>query len=361
MKKKTKGKVIMPILILLIAVCLLCGTLGYVESKKVDDKDPSKENKKDFKVAYRYYVDGEEVEEMPENEITENPDPDFEGATTKTPSYAFEKYTCTNNVTGEFDEKKWEFKPDLTANTTCRLYFIKGTHEVTFKVSNGKLPEKPEDQKLTVELNKEGNIKITPNDGYKFDKVECTNDTKAEYNSEANEVKVSNVKKDSVCTISFKISDYSVEVRASNGTVTGEAKSANYGENVTFDVTPSDNYKFDTVSCTNNQVATYENGKLTVTGISNDTICTVQFKPVRYNVTLEVTNGSLITGTVPTQTVAEGGTVSFGISPNEGYQLTGATTTCNVANTKIEATSGTVFIYNVTQDLNCRVTLKATN
>ena len=39
--------------------------------------------------------------------------------------YTFEKYECSNEVKGSWDNKKWKFTPDLTADSTCKLYFIK--------------------------------------------------------------------------------------------------------------------------------------------------------------------------------------------------------------------------------------------
>ena len=90
MKKKPKNKGIVITLILLIIICLICGTLGLLESKKtVTPNKPSKE--KDFKVTYRYYLDGEEVDEMIEQEFTELNNPDFEGTVEEIPNYAFEK------------------------------------------------------------------------------------------------------------------------------------------------------------------------------------------------------------------------------------------------------------------------------
>lgn len=363
MKKKPKSKGIIITLILLIIICLICGTLGLLESKKtITSNKPSKE--KDFKVTYRYYLDGEEVDEMIEQEFTELNNPDFEGAVEEIPNYAFEKYTCTNDVIGEFDEEKWEFTPNLTANSTCRLYFIKTMHKVTFKASNGKLPSGNPEEEIIVALEKEGKINIIGNDGYKYDRVDCTNGVLANYDENTKDLTVSNVKKDSTCTVSFKISDFTAEVTASNGSVTEPKKSSNYGGTVEFDVTPSENYKFGDLKCTNGQNGNYNEatGKLTITGLTNDTVCTIEFKPIRYQVTLVVKNGTILSTSQNPQSVAEGRTASFGISANDGYALTGAEASCvNPNGAKIEASGGIVSVYNVTSDLTCTVTLKATS
>ena len=350
MKKKSNGIVI--VLSVLMVVCLACGMLGLYADIKPAKKEPEKNEGKDFKVAYRYYVDGVEVNKMVEQEYTEENGTEFEGAITKKPVYSFEKYTCTNNVTGEWDEENWEFKPKLTANATCRLYFLRNSHEVTIKVNNGKLPETLPDGKIKAELNTEAKVNVLPNDGYQYEKVECTNEVTAEYDVNTKDLKITNVKKDSMCTVSFKINDYTVEAKAANGTVTGEAKTARYGDNVVFDVTPAENYKYESVTCTNNQNASYVNGKLTVQGITSDTVCTVQFKPIKYSVTLTIEGGTLINGYTSPQSVSEGQKATFGVSSLPGYEQTGAELTCG-DDTRAEFQAGVVYVYDVRKDLNC--------
>lgn len=359
--KKRKGKSVVITLIALIVICLACGTIGLLENNKPSNsKKPNKD--KDYKVAYKYYLDGEEVEEMIEQEYTTSENQGFEGAEEKTPNYMFEKYTCTNNVTGEFDEENWEFNPDLTANTTCRLYFIRTMHEVTFEANNGKLPSGSSEEKLKVELNKEGTINIIPNDGYEYDKVECNNEVLAEYNAETRDLKVSNVKKDSICRIYFKVRSYTAEAKASNGTVTEDKKSSNYGGTVIFNVKPAENYKYESVTCTNGQNGIYNevNETLTISGLSNDTVCTVNFKAQKLSVTLNIENGKIKNGYTTTVEVAEGMTATFAIEANEGYVLTGMDVTCG--NTKIEHQGqGIIKVYDVKENATCKATLKKAN
>lgn len=355
MKKKSNGIVI--VLSSLMVICLACGMLGLYASMKPANKKPEEDKNKDFKVAYRYYLDGIEVNKMIEQEYIEENGAEFEGATTKKPAYSFEKYTCTNNVTGEWNEEKWEFKPNLTANATCRLYFLKNTHEVTIKVNNGKLPATLPEGKVKADLNKETKVNVLPNDGYQYDKVECTNEVIAEYDANTKDLKISNVKKDSMCTVSFKINDYKIEVKASYGTVSGEAKTARYGDNVVFEVTPAENHRFDVVTCTNGQNASYVDGKLTVQGITNDTICTVQFKPIKYSVSLTVEGGTLISGYTSPQSVSEGQKATFVADSIPGYDKTGAEIYCG-DDIHAEFQAGVVFIYDVRRDLNCTLKFK---
>ena len=320
MKKRNNGLVIF-IFVLLIIACLGCGTIGLLADKnKGKETEKEETENKNYQVTYRYYLDGNAVGEMIKQEYLENNDPEFEGAQTKTAKYAFEKYDCTKGVKGTWDEEKWEFVPELTANTTCRLYFIKNIHNMTVKVNNGKLPNNETEQKYDIEINKDMTIKIVPTEGYVYDKtsgVNCTNNAKAEFNEETNDLKISNVTKDNtVCSIGFKISDLKVEVRAANGSVETDSKTISYGGTVTVKVTPSDNYTFDSVNCTNGQTGTYNIGNqtLTVTGVTKDTVCNVQFRPLKYKVTLEIANGTLINGYNSPQEVNEGGTATFGIT-----------------------------------------------
>lgn len=356
MKKKTNKKGVLIVLISLIIICLTCGTIGLLESKKgPEDRKPNKQE--DYKIAYKYYIDNEEVTDMPELETTTEPDPDFEGAESTLPKYKFERYTCTNDVTGEFDEEKWEFKPNLTNNTTCRLYFLKTTHEVTVKVSNGKLPTNAPEEKVNVELESDGTINVIPNEGYKFEGVTCTNETTAEYNADTKDLKISNVTKDSTCSIAFTISDFTAELSVQNGNATESRKSANYGGNLTFEVTPSENYVFDKITCTNGQNASYGNGRVSINGLTNNTVCTVEFKANKLKVTLELTNGKVLT-TNPLE-VSEGRTANFDIKADENYSYTNAVIDCtNDAGTRAEVTKDLFTVYNVTKDMTCKVRLK---
>ena len=202
MKKNNKGLIVF--LIVAIIACLTCGTLGAYENMKGNTSTSNNKKSDDYKVTYRYYVDQEEVDKMVSNDTLTQNNSEFEGSETQTALYTFERYTCTNNVKGEWDEEKWQFTPKLTANTTCRLYFQKNIHTVTLKASNGILPNKQETDELNVILNKNSIVNVLPKDGYEFDKVECTKSAKGSYNNETHDLTISEVTKDeTVCTISF--------------------------------------------------------------------------------------------------------------------------------------------------------------
>ncbi len=361
MKKRSNG--VLVIIIIMMVLSLAGGTLGLLANmnKTTKPDDPKKE---DYVISYKYYLDSEEVSKefidkvnVATNNCENSPDPN---CVNQTRTIKFEKYACTNNVKGEWNDTKWEFTPNLTANTTCRLYFTNLIHSVKFTASNGVLPSKKPEEILQTKVGDDTTITILPNEGYKFDKVECNNNAKAEFNSETNVLTVKNVVKDTTCNISFKINDYTVEVKASNGNVTEDPISVNYGGSAKFNVTPAENYGDATVSCTNNQKATYSNNVLTVNGITNSTVCTVQFKPIKHSVSLTIENGSLLSQSANPQTTQDGGTVTFAVSPTEGYGYNGADISCDKEGTKIEiiGSNNIVMVYNVKSNLNCKVVLK---
>lgn len=366
MKKRSNG--VLVIIIIMTILSLSGGIVGLLANMNQNTEKPKDDTKpENYEVTYRYYIDSEEVnkdkideskEKIIECDLVTNPT--CVPGTKQDATIKFEKYTCTNNVKGEWNDENWEFTPDLTANTTCRLYFTNLIHDVKFTVANGTLPIDNPEGIVKNKLGEDSTIIITPTAGYKFDKVECDNNATAEFNQENNLLTVKNVTKNTTCTISFKINDYSIEVKATYGSVSESVKSANYGGTVTFDVTPAENYGDAIVSCTNDQKATYANNVLTVAAITNNTVCTIQFKSIKYSVNLTVVNGTLLSQSENPQTTTPNGRVSFGISPQEGYGYTGAEATCDNANyiPEIIGTNNIVMISNINANLNCTLTLK---
>lgn len=365
MKKSSKG--VLVIIIIMIILSLTGGIVGLLASMNTPTTQPKDDVKKeDYQITYKYYIDNTEVtkEQIDASKETKTTCDETDTTcipTIKPATIKYTNYSCTNNVKGEWQDSSWEFTPDLTANTTCKLYFESTVHNVKVTVSNGTLPADNIEGILENKVGETSTMIITPTLGYKFDKVECDDaSAKAEFNIETNTLSISNVTKNTTCNISFKLNDYSVEVQVTYGSVTENTKSANYGGSVTFNVTPAENYGDALVSCTNNQKGEYNKDTkvLTVSSLTSDTKCTVQFKSIKYNVNLTVVNGTLV-GTSPISTTPNG-SVSFGINVNDGFGYTGATIDCGTQNVKtnIIGTSNVVQISEINQDLNCTLTLK---
>ncbi|MDO4369507.1 MAG: BspA family leucine-rich repeat surface protein, partial [bacterium] len=70
--------------------------------------------------------------------------------------------------------------------------------------------------------------------------------------------------------------EYEVNVVVQNGVINGESvKTISYNKNASFNIIPSiDNVLSSTVECTNGQIGVFENNKVTVKNITNDTTCT---------------------------------------------------------------------------------------
>lgn len=75
----------------------------------------------------------------------------------------------------------------------------------------------------------------------------------------------------------FTKRQYEVKIIVENGTVATTPIYITEGQNKSVSVTPNNGYAYDSVSCTNYQVGVYEDGKLKIKSIANNTVCTVKF------------------------------------------------------------------------------------
>lgn len=351
-------KLMIVIISILIVACTALGIVGYLESKK--EKDPS-DNEKDYKIEYKYYLDGVEVSEMPVNEEYENTTDSNEGNNDTNNEeetlamYSFEKYDCTNNVKGIWDNDLWQFSvPEKNSDATCVLYFISNYFEVEIKANNGVVNELEALKDRKVKRGESIIYNITPTEGYNFEKVECTNNATAEWNEENFTLTVSNVTKNSVCEVTYSIGEYTIKFTANNGAISEETKTAKHGDTITTVITPGSDYVYNKVSCSDGQTATYDTNTntLTVSNVTKNSTCTVDFKSNKYTVTLKIVNGTPIEDT---KTVESGNRVSFTFNSNEGYTTNNPTIECE--NGLVGRVSGSLFtIDNVSKSGTCTLT-----
>ena len=347
------------ILSILIATCTVLGIVGFLESKKVSE--PS-DKPKEYEIEYKYYLDGVEVNEMPVNEKT-NEEDNIENETGEntndeteiTEMYSFENYNCTNNVKGVWDNELWEFSvPEKNSDATCVLYFVSNYFDVDIKVNNGVVNELDALQDRKVKRGESITYNITPTEGYNFEKVECTNDANAEWNEESSTLTVNNVTKDTVCEVTYSIGEYTIKFTANNGSISEETKTAKYGDTITTIIKPGSDYIYNQVSCSDGQTASYDpsTNTLTVTNVSKNSTCTVDFRSNKYTVTLKIVNGTPIEDT---KTVEAGNRVSFTFNNNEGYTTTNPKIECD--NGLKGTVSGSLFtIDNVSANGTCTLT-----
>lgn len=278
-------KVVIPISIL-IAICLGLGVFGFVLNINADEKEET------TTINYKYFINGEETKNMPEEED----------------GYQFDKYKCTNDVTGKWSDAKWKFTPKQKKNASCRLYFVDREYEIELIVPDGVTISG--DEKVKIKKDTDATFVIAPNEGIAIKEVTCTNDQVAKY--EDGKVTVEKPTDDATCTVVTEDATYTVEATAVGGKVTDSKQEVKFGQNVIFNVTPNSSYILDKVTCTNNQNGTWSNGKLTITKLTASTKCTVSFKTNQYSVTVNATNATVPT---KTKTITANGTVSFSVTP----------------------------------------------
>ncbi len=134
--------------------------------------------------------------------------------------------------------------------------------------------------------------KTLPESGYTYHHTEC-NGTKVKeenvtYNEEAKTFNINGITEQNNCKFYFNkngeeiIRTYEVKVTVLNGTIEGETRKViKSNENVTFSLNPTSGYGSPTVTCTNNQTGNVTNNTLTVSNVTNDTVCTVEFKKTK--------------------------------------------------------------------------------
>lgn len=359
MKKNKTGTLYL--LLFLIIITLAGGIIGLIANLNMKPSNPNDTNKDGkFKVTYKYYVDNTETSNIVKQEKIKIANEEFEGVIDEKEMYTFEKYECSNEVKGSWNNEKWEFTPDLTADSTCKLYFLKNFHEVQITTSNALLPNNTNTQKVLVERNNTKTLNLLPTEGYKFGEAKCTEGANASYDVTTKDLVIGNVNKDTKCDVSFAINGFTVEVETSNAEIKETKKTANYGDTVTFEITPKENYAFESVTCTNEQKAEFNGNTLTIKGLTNDSKCTVNFKftIIKYTVSLTVENGTLLESSKSPQTTNNNMEVSFAISKNDGYLFTGAVLDCGADKVESELTSNVLKIKNINKNLTCKYILK---
>ena len=131
--------------------------------------------------------------------------------------------------------------------------------------------------------------KTLPESGYSYHHTEY-NGTKVKeenisYNEQTKTFSINGITEQNNCKFYFNkngeeiIRTYEVQVTVLNGTIEGETrKVVRNNENTTFSLNPTDGYGNSIVTCTNNQIGSITNNTLTVSNVTNDTVCTVEFK-----------------------------------------------------------------------------------
>lgn len=348
---RNKGMLI--ILVILFVAALAGGTVGYFENKK-ENKNSGGNNTNEPKITYKYYLEDVEQSTMPTN-VTST---DENGVVTTNVLYVFSRFVCTNDVTGDFNIEEWKFVPTEEKESVCSLYFVNSKYEVTLTITNG---EASADNLKYIEREKNGTFVITPDEGYEFESSTCSDAKQTEWNPETNTLAINTIMEDVACKVVFKIKQLKMDVTVVNGE--GNAtETAEYGQSVEAIVTPKAGYEKPTIKCTNNQTATFENNKITIDKLTENTSCKVTFTatPVE-TFTLKVTIPAALDFTAGSdkQKVNSGATGSFTIKPNIDGVTVGAITCGGVtpSSTDRRADGSVKYTFlNMSKNITCTVT-----
>ena len=339
-----------PILILgiLFVVSAICGVYGLTLSKnqKPIDNTP--------KVTYEYYLEEELVNEMPARTDEDNN------------AYEFSKYICDNNMILNFNSDTWSYSLVNETEGKCRLYFVKSDYLVELIATNGLINSEEASYSTRVTRGSDGQFIIVPNDGYEYDgNVTCSNDKEAIYDISTNMLNVNSISEDVACKINFNKKNLKIEFVVKNGTGS-TSETIEYGESISAVVQPNDGYEKPKVTCTNKQEATFEDNKVTIAKLTDNSVCTVTFSKipaVTYNLIInELPEQVTITSGNKKQSIVSGKDGKFSLKAQEGYSIT---LDCNGVKPSSEQTDpdGTITytFLSVNKNITCNVSVTQTD
>lgn len=350
-----KNKIGIAITALLFCASTAAAATGYMYDQKRNDDKP-KENENKNLVTYEYYLDDVKQDTMPQKEDII----DEFGNPTGNQKYMFSRFSCTNNISGTFDEDNWNFiSNDETKESVCSLYFVNSQYNVTVDARGGIVTT---DNPSVVQRGADVQFKITPDEGYEFKGTEivCSNNKTASWDESTNTLSVNGVTENMACTISFEIKELRVDITVKNGTG-NTTENTTYGGSISAIVEPKDEYENPTISCTNNQEAQFKDNKLIIDKLTDNTACTVTFKkvtPNSYKLSLtDIPEEVTVTSGSNEISVVSGGTATFTLKPNEGYDVNvDCGSIKESSKDSKEDGSVTYNFLSVKQDINCKVT-----
>lgn len=285
-----KDKIIMIILFILFTICITCGIYGLILNIKFKSGNPNNPNipgtSIQNNITYKYYLESEEVNEIPKNTITSTKPDDIE----KEKDYIFKKYTCTNGISGMFNNEKWEFVIENNNDNTkgtCDLYFVKSKYNVTFTLKNA---IEDENNLKIIDRETDGIFKFIPNDGYIYKSTTCTNNKEPIWNDKDKSLTINAIMSDTNCEVEFERKQLKINVIVKNGNG-NTTETVFYGDGKTIIISPKDGYQNAKVSCTNKQTATFDNNTIIIDKLTNDTTCTVTYQAIpKVNYKISISN-----------------------------------------------------------------------
>ena len=348
-----KNKGIIFLLVLLFIISAGGAGIGYYKSLSKEPTKPPVIDK--VKVSYLYYLEDEKVDTMPTNQTIT----DDEGNETKEISYYFLKYSCTNDLSGEFNEEEWKFVPTEEKDSTCGLYFVKSKYSVDLTVVNGTASDSNPEYVMREET---GEFAITPNEGYEFKDAVCADDKEVTWDEKRNMLIVSAVTKDVACKVNFSVKTLTAKITVINGTG-NTSESVEYGNSVEAIVEAKEGYEKPKIECTNKQTATFADNKVTIAALTKSTECKVTFTAVpveKFKLTVELPSQVTVVSGTTSQEIESGKDGTFTLQTEEQY--TSSINCGDVTPSKVEEIDSYTTKYtflSVTKNITCKVTATA--
>lgn len=349
---KNKGMLI--ILIIMFIIAVTGGIVGFLESKKNKPNIPDNNNKTGT-ITYKYFLEDEEVEEMPVNEkiIDEN------GVEVTNEIYAFARANCSNGIKGDFNKEEWKYIPEKEMEGTCELHFAKAKYEVTItEPQNARLDE---NNPKYINREENGTFIIIPNEGYEFSDFICSDNKQAVWNEENNTLVINSISKDVTCKVNFKLKELTVNIKVINGE--GSAtKTIIYGESLAEVVTPKDGYENPEIKCSNNQKGIFKENTFSIDKVTNDSDCAITFKktpPKKYTFKIEIPSLITILNGSTSTDVEEGKDTEITMKVQDGYTMSLDCGDILPSSTEdIDSTTKKYIFKGVKSNISCKASAK---
>lgn len=161
---------------------------------------------------------------------------------------------------------------------------------------------------------------VTPSEGYEIESITLNGiDVTGRFSNGS--YTLSGVTANQDLHATFKPMVYAVHiVCGSNGTVTTNSETVEYGQPVTFTIIPDEGYMISEVFYNGNDVTNkVKNGKYTVTQVKGGVNLSVSFKIAEFNVSVVCGVGGSVTSSA--QFVKYGENVTFTITPDDGRKI----------------------------------------
>ena len=224
--------------------------VGEPKAEKIEGYTPDKDNfltcetngeKYDIEITYFYdYIDSPQIKniDVTAKKIKENS-------------------ICTLNYLKDEDGNNVPDEDEVTA---------------TLIVNNGTVVK----NNIKVLKNGIASFKVLANENYNIDNYTVKEGCIVTKEGNTFTFQVENENK--TCEITLNKYKYNVTVTGTNGTITNGTTTAEHGENITFELKPNEKYTTNNAVITGCSNAEINNSALTITNITNDTVCNVEFQ-----------------------------------------------------------------------------------